>query len=163
MVETVREQVRDALGELRSTVATLREPLITDLTLTASIKRLAEPFEQATDLTLHLDLPEGLKQLPHPYRLTLYRAAQEALTNVQRHAQASNVWLRLRSVDNKVELLVQDDGLGFQGQSHETAFGLRGMRERIAHLNGQLHLSDRDGGGAQLQILLPLPEEDFDE
>lgn len=162
MVETVRDQVREALNELRATVATLREPLVTDLTLTASLKRLAESFEQATDLTLHLDLPEDLCPLPHAYRLALYRAAQEALTNVQRHAQAHNIWLTLKPVEGGVEMTINDDGVGFPIETREAAFGLRGMRERIAHLNGELQLGGRDGGGAQIRITLPLLEKNKD-
>jgi signal transduction histidine kinase len=163
MIETVREQVRGALGELRATVATLREPLEANLTLAASLKRLSESFEQATDLELHLDIPEGFCPLPNAYRLALYRAAQEALTNVQRHAQARNIWFSLAEVDDQIELRIGDDGVGFPAETNEVAFGLRGMRERITHLRGEIYLDEREGGGAQLRIVLPKPQEDSDE
>ena len=85
----VRDQVREALSELRNTVATLREPLEADIPLHASIKRLATLFEEATGIDVHLLMPDKLPPLSNSHRLALFRTAQEALTNVQRHAQAN--------------------------------------------------------------------------
>ncbi len=163
MVETVRAQVREALAELRATVATMREPFEAELSLVVSLKRLAESFDQATDLKVHLDLPTELCPLPNAYRLAFYRATQEALTNVQRHAQAQNVWISLSQAGDQIALQVSDDGAGFLDETKETAFGLRGMRERISHLGGTLSIANRAEGGAQLRIQLPKPEEQSDE
>ena len=159
MVGTVREQVREALGELRATVATLREPIETDLPITAALQRLATSFEQATALTVHVNLSDESPTLPNSHRLALYRAAQEALTNVQRHAQASQVWILFEKKQHCVALTISDNGLGFPAGTQETAFGLRGMRERAAHLGGELFLESRQGGGAQVKLILPLVEE----
>jgi signal transduction histidine kinase len=159
IVETVREQVREALGELRGAVATLREPLETDLPIRTALQRLASSFDQATDLSVHLDLPTELPALSNAQRLALYRAAQEALTNVQRHAQAQQVWVQLAAQENCVALVVSDDGVGFPAETKEAAFGLQGMRERAAHLDGQLSLENRESGGAHLKFVLPLIEE----
>lgn len=161
MVATVREQVREALVELRRTVATLREPLEADLSLVSALQRLVKYFQEATDLNIHLDVPEDTQELPHPHRLALYRAAQESMTNIQKHAQAANVWLTLQT-GPQVVLTVCDDGRGFPVEMRETAFGLLGMRERAAHLGGELHLGDRDGGGAKLRFTLPLIGEALD-
>ncbi|MBU0510763.1 MAG: sensor histidine kinase [Chloroflexi bacterium] len=159
MVATVREQVREALRELRRTVATLREPLETGISLIAALNRLAASFDTATDLTLHLDLPNDLPTLPHAHRLAIYRAAQEALTNVQRHARAGQVWLHLQAADAHITLTVGDDGIGFPAEIDEAAFGLRGMKERAAQLGGELHIEPRAGGGAQVRFGLPLTED----
>jgi signal transduction histidine kinase len=159
MVGTVREQVREALSELRSAVATLREPLETDLPITAAIQRLVNSFDQATDLMVHLDLPVDLPTLSNAQRLAIYRAAQEALTNVQRHAQARQVWVQLETQQNCVALTVSDDGIGIPADAKEAAFGLHGMRERATHLGGELHLGTRDEGGAQVKFVLPLVKE----
>lgn len=159
MVETVREQVREALSELRATVATLREPLATDLTIIATLQRLVTSFDEATHLSVHLTLPDDLPLLPSAHRLALYRAAQEALTNVQRHAQAQQVWVNLLAQENCVALTISDDGVGFTDDTEEAAFGLRGMRERAVHLDGELQLDARVGGGAQVRFILPLVAE----
>jgi signal transduction histidine kinase len=157
MVGTVREQVREALGELRATVAALRAPVEADLQLRTSLRRLAAHFEQATGLTVHQVLPEEMPALPGTHRLALYRAAQEALTNVQRHAEASQVWLVLSTADTAITLLVSDDGRGLTHGGKEEGFGLRGLEERARQLGGELYLEPRRGGGTQLSFRLPLP------
>jgi len=163
MVGTVREQVRQALTELRATVATLREPLEADLSISAALQRLVSSFNEATQMTVHLDLPTKLPALPHAHRLALYRAAQEALTNVQRHAQARQVWINLVAQNECVALTVNDDGIGFPLDTQEAAFGLHGMRERATHLGGELQLGTRDGGGAQVKFVLPIVKEIDDD
>lgn len=162
IVGTVREQVREALTELRRTVAALRAPLEADLRLLSALKRLAANFEGATDITVHRVLPDESPDLPDAHRLALYRAAQEALTNVQRHADASQVWLVLTVDDGAATLLVGDDGRGFSVGGEETGFGLRGLRERVAQLSGELHVDPRQGGGTQFSFRLPLPERESD-
>jgi signal transduction histidine kinase len=156
MVETVREQVREALSELRSTVATLREPLQTDLSLWNALPRLIAPFDTATGLDVELILPPEEFTIPNAHRLTIYRAVQEALTNVQRHAQAQHVWVQLSHQTDTVQLMVSDDGVGLPAHLDENRFGLRGLRERVAQLGGRLELGNRDAGGAQLRVYLPL-------
>lgn len=158
MVNTVREQVREALSELRRTVATMRTPLEADLSLPHALNRLVAGFEQATDLVVHTTLPEEMVPLPDTHRLALYRAAQEALTNVQRHAQAREVWLQLASWDGWIELQVSDDGAGIPAGAVAArgGFGLRGLRERAAQLGGALVLEARPGGGTRLTFRVPL-------
>jgi signal transduction histidine kinase len=159
LVGTVREQVREALSELRATVATLRMPIEADLQLRSSLRRLMAHFEEATGLTVNRILPQEMPHLPDGYRLTLYRAAQEALTNIQKHAEAQQVWLVLSTSDDAVTLLVGDDGRGLTLSRDATGFGLRGLRERAEQLGGELHLEPRPGGGTQLSFRLPLPAE----
>lgn len=163
MIATVREQVRQALGELRATVATLREPLEVDLSISVALQRLVTSFEEATQMTVHLILPDELPELSHAQRLALYRAAQEALTNVQRHSRAGQVWIDLVVQADCVSLKVSDDGIGFPEDTKEAAFGLHGMRERATHLGGELHLETRDGGGAQVEFVVPLAKEINDD
>lgn len=162
MVGTVRQQVREALSELRSTVAALRTPIEADLQLSSSLSRLMAHFEEATSLTIHKVLPEEMPDLPDTHRLTLFRATQEALTNIQKHAEAERVWLVLTVHDELVTLLVSDDGQGISLSADHVGYGLRGLRERTAQLGGELHLEPRPGGGAQLSLRLPLPEEKGD-
>ncbi len=159
LVATVREQVREALAELRQSVATLREPLEAGLPLDASLKRLVNNFESATGLSVHLLLPDELPPLSHAHRLALFRTAQEALTNIQRHASAQQAWMQLACSNGLITLRVSDNGVGIPGQAAPAAsFGLRGIRERAAQLGGELHLEPRTGGGTQLSFALPLGE-----
>ncbi len=152
MVATVRDQVREALNELRRTVAALSAPLEAGLSLPHALTRLATGFEGATGLTLHLALPQDMPPLPDAHRLALYRAAQEALTNVQRHAQARDVWLQLAHQDGALTLTVADNGVGLPAHSEQAGFGLRGLWERAAQLEGELAVGSRPGGGTKLSF-----------
>jgi signal transduction histidine kinase len=160
LVSTVREQVREALAELRATVATLRSPIEADLQLRSALRRLMDQFETVTGLTINRVLPEELPPLPNSHRQAIYRAAQEGLTNVQKHARASQVWLVLTIGDEAVTLLLGDDGKGASSGSGRGGFGLQGLRERAEQLGGEVHLDPRQGGGTQLSFRLPLPPRD---
>jgi signal transduction histidine kinase len=162
MVGTVREQVREALGELRSTVAALRAPIEADLHLRSALRRLIDHFEKATGLTVNRALPDDMPPLPDAYRLALFRAAQEALSNIQKHAGAGQVWLVLTAAGETVSLLVSDDGRGLASSTDHSGFGLQGLAERAGQLGGELHVEPRPGGGTQLSFRLPLPRDQGD-
>ncbi len=158
MVHTAHGEVREALAELRETVAALHTPLEAGMPLPEALRRLADHFRAATGLEVSLLLPPEHFDLPAAHHLTLYRAAQEALTNIQRHAQAGQAWLVLTLHPDHLTLLIGDNGRGFPPKAEELGFGLRGLRERIEALGGTLHLEERTGGGAQLHITLPRPQ-----
>ncbi len=163
MAEAAREEVRQALGELRRTVAALHAPLEADLPLEPALRHLARDFEEATGIAVDLALPDPLPEIPPTHRLALYRGTQEGLTNVQKHAGANHAWVSLEVADGQLRLRVADDGRGptGSGTAEETGahFGLRGLQERAGHLGGTVVLSERAGGGAELLVSLPLPAE----
>jgi signal transduction histidine kinase len=110
---------------------------------------------------VHLELPENACEVTASQRLALYRTAQEGLTNIQRHAAAHQVWLRLECAPDRIALQVLDDGCGLPagaGLPDGAGFGLRGLRERAAQLDGAITLADRPGGGTILAIQLPVQE-----
>ena len=154
-----RQQVRDALQDLRRTVGRLREPVEVELPLPQALHRLAASFQEATGLVVHLALPETVVEMTPAQRLALYRTAQEGLTNIQRHAAARQAWLRLECSADRLALHVSDDGRGLGAGSSGSGFGLRGLRERAAQLTGPVALADRPGGGAILTIQLPTQRE----
>ena len=159
MLHTVRREVRAGLAELRRTVSALRIPLEADLPLPQALKRLVDALEGTSQLVIHLAVPDDARPLPGTHRLALYRIAQEALTNVQRHAQAGEAWVHLRQKENTVTIEVEDDGLGLPDSAPSTGFGLRGMHERAAQLGGTLALAPRQGGGTRVTARLPIPVE----
>jgi len=162
IIGTMRDEMKEALAELRRTVTALRAPLedADGTPLNAALARLAQSFQDSTGLAVHLDLPGALPALPEAHRLALYRAAQESLTNAQRHAAARQVWLTVSAANDHVTLTAADDGKGFgvQTATSEGGYGLRGLRERAAQLGGELQLEVRPGGGAQVRFSLPLLE-----
>lgn len=156
MVGAMREQLKEALTELRQTVAQLRTDSETDRPLTDSLKQLALSFQEATGLPVQLTLPTALPPLPAGQRLALYRAAQEGLTNVHKHAQAKQLWLTLNLADGQLSLMVEDDGLGLSPDLVPGRYGLRGLQERAAQLGGACNCYTRPGGGTQLHFQIPL-------
>ena len=124
--------------------------------LHVSLQHLAKGFEEATGLTVHLLIPDEVPEYSTAQRLALYRTAQEALTNVQKHAQAQEVWLQLAEQQNFITLRVSDNGVGLREHADSGGFGLKGMRERATQLGGRLVIEPRRGGGAQLSLWLPV-------
>lgn len=159
MLATVKEQMRAALSELRSAVATLREPLQADLSIASALKSLGKNFQAATDIEVQMAFAYNIPQLPNAYRVAIYRAAQEALTNVQRHAQAKYIRmsLLLNEKDSTIDLTLRDDGIGLPQNADKLGFGLLGIKERAAQLNGTMRLETNPDGGAQICLCLPLP------
>jgi signal transduction histidine kinase len=148
--------LKDALADLRQTVADLRLSATDDLPLSVALSRLTQAFQAVTGLMIHSDIPANLPDLPASHRHTLFRAAQECLTNVQRHAQAQNVWLTLTAEKGMITLVVRDDGENGLPEIRAGHYGLIGLQERAGQLNGRLHLAPQNGG-AQVQLQLPLP------
>jgi signal transduction histidine kinase len=159
MVSTVRDEVREALKELRRTVATLREPLQTDIPLNQSIPQMVESFQKATGIEVTVQMPDEVMPLPNTHRLVVYRAIQEFLTNVQRHAHAKGVEISLMYTDSGLTLHMRDDGVGFDPQLTGTGFGLRGLQERVSKLFGRMEIHSKPGEGTEIIVEIPINEE----
>ncbi len=134
--------MKEALAELRRTVTALRTPIAGDLPLDIALSTLAQAFQRDTGIPIHFSVSPGFPALPEAYRLAFYRAAQEALTNIQRHAAANNAWLQLSADHQKVTLVMEDDGKGIDHHAENSAgSGLLGLNERAAQLGGQMRLA----------------------
>ncbi len=156
MVGAMRDQMKEALGELRSSVAALRAPVEDDLPLGPALKQLGARFAEGTGLAVDVSLPEDMPELSPAQRLALYRAAQEGLTNAHKHAAARRVQLRLKRSGQSIALEALDDGDGLDRADNAGAFGLMGLRERATQLGGTVQLASMPDGGARLVIEIPL-------
>jgi len=150
----------ECLQEVRRSVGALRSATLEELSLAGALKKLASVFAENTgmDVQLDLEMPEDLS-LPCDTRLALYRAAQEGLTNVQRHAHARSARVVLARENGHVELAVEDDGIGPGSSRGESGFGLTGLRERVELLGGQLGFGSAPEGGSRLSVRLPAAHE----
>ncbi|MCE1254514.1 MAG: sensor histidine kinase [Anaerolineae bacterium] len=155
IVGTVRDQVKTGLGELRRIVATLRAPQEEDTPLLLSIQHLINQFQEATGIQIKADLPETLPSLSSPLRQSFYRAAQEALTNIEKHAHASQVNIRLTQEADYLTLSVEDNGVGKQADN-KGGFGLMGLKERAALLGGSFEVQPAEQRGLRLVFSAPL-------
>jgi signal transduction histidine kinase len=121
MIGTMRDEMKEALAELRRTVSALRSPIPSDVSLETAISTLSQTFQQKTGIATHFTVAPEFPALPDLYRLTFYRAAQEGLTNIQRHAGAQNAWLQLSADGQGNTLVTEDDRLP---NGREAACGL---------------------------------------
>ena len=113
-------------------------------------------FTRRTNLPVVFETEPALPSLPDVYNITLYRVLQEALTNIVKHAQASQVWVDLTIEDNMVTLTVQDDGHGFRGEAPSNGIGLAGLQERLTVAGGKLSISSTPKRGTILTAQFPL-------
>jgi signal transduction histidine kinase len=149
------------IRSIRNVTNDLRPSLLDDLGLLPALRSLVADFGERSGIRTGLDVPARLPELSREAELALFRALQEALSNVLRHADARTVEIGISVNGDGVLLRVSDDGQGFPaGASAESLelhghMGLAGMRERITALGGSVHLRSRNGTGVQLEILVP--------
>jgi signal transduction histidine kinase len=145
---------------LRAFAYDLRPSILEDLGLEAALRSLCA---RATDvgLPVALAITPPMRALSSEVELTVFRVVQESLTNIHKHAQATEAQVRVISAANSLTVVVEDDGVGLRhdlarSQPDTTGLGLRGMRERIMVLGGTLAIERRAEGGARVAASLPL-------
>jgi signal transduction histidine kinase len=144
---------QEGLAEVRHSVAALRASPIESRPLPEALAKLTEQWN-AAGLRAKFVVAGTIRPLTPQVNLTLYRAAQEALTNVGKHAHASNVDVHLDYRDERlIRLRITDDGLG--SANSEGGFGLLGVRERVQLLNGAVQIRTSAGEGFSLEVELP--------
>ena len=154
-----RRAAAECLAEVRQSVSALRPTDLTRLTLTEALARLVREFESVLPETeIVLDAEGDVDALAPELRVALYRCAQEALTNVRKHAQATKVLVRLRVDHDQAELTILDNGPYVEKniQATPSGFGLQGIRERIALVGGSVSAGAEPGSGWRVEALLPL-------
>jgi len=129
--------------------------------LVAAIEIEAKEFTKRTGVSCKIVKSDEEIELPSEQTITLFRVFQEALNNILKHAEAKHVQIDILRVENHVELIVSDDGQGFDETARNKArsFGLRGIQERIKHLGGDVRISSKLGKGTQITVCLPLGDE----
>jgi len=155
-----KDLIDQTLIDARSAIYNLRPATLDDLGLVAALNELAARFREDTDIEVTIQAPEEIRVPPH-LETALYRIAQEALTNVRKHARARTVTLALRATPESAQLEVADDGTGFDLESFSrsrsrTSFGLAGMRERIELVGGHLSVRSAPGEGTTLRAAAPI-------
>jgi two-component system, NarL family, sensor histidine kinase UhpB len=149
----VREVTRASLDEVRGVARQLRPHVLEDLGLRSALAALTTELFGHGSTHVRRGISPGLPELSDAVELVLFRVAQEALTNVARHADARTVELTLGPRGRAVVLTVADDGRGIPVGADGT--GLRGMRERTALVGGELTIRRKDGGGTVVTLAVP--------
>lgn len=149
---------RENLEEARRSVSYLRGDRVANRDLRGLLEDLAEEVQTGTGIFVRTSISRRLGVLPVNLSEGLYRIAQEALANVQKHSEATSVNIALRVRPEEAVLSVKDDGVGFNPHAKipEGHFGIRGMGERASLLGGRLDLQSKPGHGALVRAVLPL-------
>lgn len=145
------------LESVRAMMRRLRPMALDDLGLVASLDDLVAQWQTARPgLTIHLECTPDVDNLSGAIALQIYRIIQEGLTNMVKHSSSNCGWVRL-AMDGGgwVNLVIEDEGQGFNPNQPACGFGLQGIRERIASLEGRFSLDSRPGRGVRLNISIP--------
>ncbi len=148
--------IRSGLEETRRILAALRAKPLEDAGLVPAVQQMAEDAAGHAGVELDFGVTDKIPTLSPAEEQCLFRVAQEAITNVVKHAKARKLTVRLDSIDNKIILMIQDDGVGFDagnvnGDRH---FGLTGMKERAAFVKGTLDIDSQPGSGTRLRLVI---------
>ncbi len=155
--------VDEALGRIHDLCLELRPSLLDDLGLAAALRWYVDRYRQRTGIVAEvLNGFDERGRLPQQLETQCFRIAQEALTNVARHAQASRVSIQVKCAAEKLVLTIIDNGIGFDTEnllktaSSSSTLGLRGMKERALAMNGRIVIESTPGGGTQIEASFPL-------
>lgn len=154
--------VDTGIRSIRSVTTDLRPPLLDDLGLVASLRALVHGFAEQTGLEIAFSAPAEAPRIPGDAGVALYRALQEALSNVARHSGATRAEVRLESAQGELVLAVNDNGRGFPDRAGDPAapapvsLGLAGMRERITAVRGSVEIRSLTRG-ACVTVRVPVP------
>lgn len=155
------QALNDAIKEVRRISHDLRPRVLDDLGLTAALEALLGHFSERTGIATTLESVAFKHMLVPEARVALYRVAQEALTNIERHAGATRVVLRFESNGDRVQMEITDNGRGFAGDATDKdaltggGLGLRNMEERMTHFGGRLEV-ESSRKGTVLRAVLPI-------
>ena len=163
-IDQVRRTARESLAEARRLVWALQPPALEGVSLPDAIGRLAQNWANESGITVSTAVT-GAWRPQHPeMEVTMLRAAQEALANIRKHAQASQVTVTLSYMEDVLVLDVQDDGVGFDPTQKQEipddqvngGFGLKAMRQRVEQLRGRVFVESTPGEGTTLVAEIPI-------
>ena len=156
-LQSLHDQSYEIFVKIRRLARDLRPPVLDALGLRVAMQTYCTEFTRRTHLPIVFEADSSLPELSDIYNITLYRALQEALTNIVKHAQASQGWVDLSMEEKMVHLTVQDNGIGFSEEnSKSNGIGLTGLRERITIAGGTLNISSTSKRGTILSAQFPL-------
>jgi two-component system sensor histidine kinase DegS len=161
-LEDIRTKAIEALEGLRRCAQDLRPRILDDIGLVAALEWMAENLVKDYEIDTKVEVAGVEKDLPDESQLLLFRIAQEALSNIRRHANASRAWIRMEFHDDKLFLIVKDNGKGFEipqrigDLASVGKLGLAGMQERVRLFGGQLEIQSEPGQGTTVIVEVPI-------
>ncbi|WP_239615857.1 sensor histidine kinase [Cohnella mopanensis] len=161
----LKSQIRIGLEEIRKIIFNLRPMALDDLGLVPTLRKFVQDFEEKTRIRTVFETTGKEKRLPSAMEAALFRLVQEGFSNAHKHAQSTFVSLEMIFHEDIVQLLIEDNGVGFHLDVVEsrvnthTHFGLIGMKERIELLQGKIDIDSAVGQGTRIRINVPIKAE----
>ncbi len=156
----MKEISQHALNEIRGFIFDLRPMTLQDLGLAATIKRVINSMAAHNETEINYIHEGEERELDPDLKLAIFRIAQESLSNMRKHSKAKSCWVHLKYFDDKVILIVEDDGVGYDkskledSQRKYVSFGILGMRERADDIGASLDLSSEPGHGTKVTLVV---------
>lgn len=158
-LDASKQLTHQTLDAIHNLAFDLRPTMLDDLGLEPSLRWFAKRQSETYGLDITVDVQELDQRLPGQTEVALFRVVQEALTNVAKHASATAARVQLTRCSEAVELLVQDNGKGFDlDQVQSDRLGLFGIQERVTLLGGTLNIQSAKGRGTKLAVTVPCPD-----
>ncbi len=158
--------VKDCLKDVRKIIYDLRPMSLDDLGLIPTIQQFIFNFEQETYINIDFSVNAENEEMHSIIKLTIFRIIQEALNNIKKYSKAKNTTIRLEKMEKSINLLIVDDGIGFDvdanidSNKEEGGFGLLIMSERVHLLKGKIDIKSNIGSGTRINIKIPLKDEE---
>jgi PAS domain S-box-containing protein len=155
-------QLEKAVRQTRTLTFDLSPSVLYDLGFEVAIEDLIEKFSKKQDVRYGFENCKEFKPLTYPMKILLYRSVRELLINISKHAKAKAVKISLTKLNNDICITVEDDGIGIDpsllksGAQKPKGFGLFSIRERLAHIGGQLRIESARDKGTKVTMLAPL-------
>lgn len=156
-IGAIQTKIDDTVDYIRRIASDLRPPVLDRMGLVSAIDLLARNLEENTELIVNVESDELDQPLNWLISTSIYRIVQEALTNVTRHAQATEIQIDLHRKDHEIILTIKDNGQGFElANAQSEALGIIGMRERARLVNGTFLLESAPGMGTRIEVCVPV-------
>jgi signal transduction histidine kinase len=163
LLREAKDLGNSALQEVSQSVSSLRTDPLHGQPLTAAIGDLIDKFWQNTGIMPHCEIDPQLDLADFPtgmlrvrYKTAIYRIVQESLTNMSKYAAMTQATIQISQADQLINLLISDNGRGFDLHKNTTGFGLQGMQERVMLLSGKIEITTAPDQGCQIAVILPL-------
>lgn len=163
-LEEIKELLKEMEERLRSLAHEIRPTILDDLGLVPALEFLAQQMSKRTGVRIRVS-GDANRRLPAPVETALYRIVQEALTNVAKHAKAPSARVELQRENGLVRCVIRDEGIGFPASTQpsvdesQRGLGLKGIKERLQSLGGDLLIDSRQGRGTRLLITIPMEDD----
>lgn len=165
-LKNLKDIVRFTLKDVRKIIYDLRPMSLDDLGLVPTLERYVYNYSQDANIQVKLNIVGNVNKVEKVIEIAFFRIVQEALSNVRKHSKAKNVNISVESTPTRLNLLIADDGIGFDSDENKEinpmvgGFGIISMKERAELLNGKVQVKSSPGRGTKVYLSIPLNEEE---